>query len=29
DRVDEYTSANHETRSGFLAKAALLTMNQA
>ena len=29
DRVDEYTSANHETRSGFLAKAALIAMNQA
>lgn len=28
DRVDEYTSANHETRSGFLAKAALIAMNQ-
>lgn len=29
DRVDEYTSENHETRSGFLAKAALTAMNQA
>lgn len=28
DRVDEYTSENHETRSGFLAKAALTAMNQ-
>ncbi|PSJ79670.1 type II toxin-antitoxin system HicB family antitoxin [Neisseria iguanae] len=28
DRVDEYTAA-HETRSGFLAKAALNAMNQA
>lgn len=29
DRVDEYTAAHHETRSGFLAKAALNAMNQA
>jgi len=28
NRVDEYTAAHHETRSGFLAKAALNAMNQ-
>lgn len=29
DRVDEYTATNHETRSGFLAKAAISAMRQA
>lgn len=29
ERVDAYTAANHETRSGFLAKAALNALNQA
>lgn len=28
NRVDEYTAAHHETRSGFLAKAALAAINQ-
>ncbi|EFC51465.1 toxin-antitoxin system, antitoxin component, HicB family [Neisseria subflava NJ9703] len=28
DRVDEYTAIHHETRSGFLAKAALKLINQ-
>lgn len=27
-RVDEYAAANHETRSGFLAKAAQIAMNR-
>ena len=28
DRVDEYTAVHHETRSGFLAKAALNLINR-